>query len=374
MNLTETFATLQQRYSDYYGIDNVNKPFFIGGESSYTAGEFIPSKEVRLNRDASAFADWLRYINIEPRKQQQGGSLQIGPQGFNTSTSDTFNGAERKLNGVKNPVQNLYQMVKAHYDFGLHDDTLDEISEFPNWHQLYRQAFFEGLMNDRQAVGFHGIEHVTTSDKSTNTLGEDVNKGFKQLLRERNSSNIFTGDANGEVKIGEGGHYKTVDHFVQDLYQGIPLHKRKKGMTATMGAGLIGSAEGKYYADNGDTPSEKGLISKLITTTFGGLETVPAHYFPLNDIMITSLKRGGNTRANLSILWQKGKWRRSVEYIAKKETTADWNARREAYHIEDLSSIIWTDLQKVIFLDIKNSLGNPVEILSKPVDNRESIQ
>lgn len=376
LNAKQVFATLQEKYANHYGItvDEVSNGFYLGGDSNYSNGEFVPSKEVVLNSDASAHSNFLGQVNIEPRKQQNGGSLTIGSQGRNTRTNDTKSGSERRVGEFKEPTLNEYQMKKKHFDFGVHDDDLDEMSEFPNWHQLYRQRFFESLSNDRQINAFWGKDYSLTSDLSTHPLLEDAGIGWRELLIERNPTNIFTGDDNGEVHIGKDGHYANLDHWVQDLYQGIPMHKRDAGMCATIGAGLMAMAEGVYFKEQGGTPTEKSHIKqKSITGLYGGIEAITADYFSLNDIMITSLKRNGNARANLSIFWQKGKWRRFITYDPKIERTVDWNARREANHIEDLEKIVWTNLNKVVFLDHKDSQGKPVEILSQPENKWDNL-
>lgn len=369
-DLNKIFATLQKLYAEYYGVANVGKAFSLdSGTTAVNAGTFTPSKEIVLNSDMMAFSDFLSLVNIMPRSQLKGGSFKIGAQGRNTRTNDTKAGQERRVGEFKPAVLNEYEMVKAHFDFGIHDDDLADMSEFPDWHDRYRASMMEAFSNDRQIIGFHGTHHAATSDLSTHELLEDVNIGWRELFRQRNASNVFTGDANGEVHIGKTGHYANLDHWVQDLYQGIPAHKRDAGMTAVIGDALMGMSEGIYYKDQGSTPSEKTRIQeKAVTGMYGGLNGISASYFPQNAIMITSLKRNGNSFANLSIYWQKGSWKRSIAYKPELERTIDWNARREAYHVEDLQKMVDTNVEKVIFLDVKDANGAPVEILPLPVN------
>lgn len=373
--LEEIFATLQAKYAAHYGVKNVATAFPLNAGNLPTnataAGSgFVPSKEIMLLRDVAAHSRFLSRVNMQTRRQKQGGSFKIGPQGRNTRTNDTKGGDERRTGDVKDPVLNLYQMVKAHFDWGMHDDDLSDMSEFPNWHSLYRAAMLESYANDIQICGFHGVEHTTTSDLSTNELLEDVNKGWIQLLRERNSGNVFTGDANGEVKIGNGGNYQNLDQFIHDLYQGIPAHKRSPGMQSVVGEGLMAQAKYQYYGDVAKTPSEKPQIEQnAVTGVYGGLQTLQADYFFQNGIMITNLSGGGTGKSNLSMLQQKGTMKRSIEYVPKKERTIDWNACWRAYHIEDLDKMVFADVEKVIFLDIKDQAGNPVEVEKLPDGN-----
>lgn len=367
-DLQKIFATLQRKYAAFYGVENVGKAFALdSGTPAASNAAFVPSKEIVLNNDMASFSSFLSMINIMSRSQLKGGSFNIGPQGRNTRSNDTKAGQERRVGEVKPAVLNEYEMVKAHFDFGLHDDDLADMSEFPDWHDRYRAAMLEALSNDRLMIGWHGTHHAATSDLTTNELLEDVNVGWRELLRQRNPSNVFTGDANGEVHIGKNGHYASLDHWVQDLYQAITAHKRDAGMTAVIGDALMGMAEGVYYKDQASSPSEKvRLQEKAVTGAYGGLNGINANYFPQNAIMITSLKRNGNSFANLSIYWQKGSWKRSIAYKPELERTNDWNARREAYHVEDLQKMVDTNVEKVIFLDVKNASGNPVEILPLP--------
>lgn len=210
--------------------------------------------------------------------------------------------------------------------------------------------------NDRVLIGWHGEIAERTSDKTKNPLLQDVNKGWITLLKERMSENLLQGGKNkGEIKIGPasgGGEYPNLDALVHDLYQGIPLHKRTAGMTALISESIMGAAEGVYYEHQGNTPSEKEYIKrKTITGTYGGLDSMAAPFMPQTSIIITPLSRNGQKRSNLSIYWQRNSWKRFLRYKPELESSFDWNARREAYHIEDLRAMVGLDVQKIIFVD-----------------------
>lgn len=362
----ERFAEVQRRLAFAYFAEEdasrVTKPFALNAvaRSVMSAGRapagFEPTKEIILNRDIQDFSPFLSLVNVLPRKQQKGGSLLVTNQGRVTRTNNTYAGQERRVSDPKNSILNEYEMVKAHSDFRLHDDDIDAMSEFSNWADLYRAAFLEAMGNDRIIIGWHGESHALTSDLSQNTLLQDVNKGWLKLLKERASSQVLSGGAEaGIIKIGSkanGGDYANLDHLVQDLLQGIPLHKRSAGLTALIAESIMGGAEGVYFQEQAGTPSEKPRIKeKAVTGTYGGLEAMPAPFMPQTSIVITGLKRNGQQYSNLSIYWQKDTWRRSAEYKASLESSIDWNARREAYHIEDLRSMVALDCEQVVFVD-----------------------
>ncbi len=357
----DRFSDIQKKIAvAYLGNENANvkKPFYINDKGLVPQG-FATATEVILNRDMQDSSPFLQLINVLPKKQQRGGSLTIASQSRVTRTHDTYSGVERTLNKPKPSVFNEYQMVKAHADYILHDDDIDSMSEFPEWADMYRAGFFEALGNDRIIVGWWGKEHAVTSDLTTNKLLEDVNKGWLTLLEERASSQLLIKD---EIKIGrgEGNDYANLDHMIQDVYQAIPMHLRSVGMTVLLSEALKGYSDLAYYRDQGGTPTEKMQIANAgVTGSYGGLDVVVAPFMPETVFLITGLKRKGNSFSNLSIYWQKDSWKRSVEYKAQIESSIDWNARREAYHIEDLRAIAGIKAKKIIFTDYgKDPDGN----------------
>lgn len=366
MRLTtaQRFAIIQARLAKaYHGKADpklVKSAFSMSSnEDGHVPAGFKRATEVTLNRDIQNFSSFLEFVNVLPRTHQKGGSLRIGSQGRVTKTNDTKAGTKRRVNTPKDSKDNEYEMAKAHSDFSLHDDDIDAMSEFPDWADLYREAFMESMANDRIIIGWHGEEVSKTSNLTDNPLLQDVNIGWLKLLKERASSQVLNGGKTaGELKIGTaaGSDYANLDHLIQDLYQGIPVHRRTPGMTAMIAESIMGYAEGSYYKDQGSTPSEKQTIqAKSVSGMYGGLDSLPAPYMPQTSIVITGLKRNGQRMSNLSIYWQKGSWKRKATYEAELESSVDWNARREAYHIEDLNAIVALDVEKIIFTDHNNA-------------------
>lgn len=357
----------------------------IAQKKGRVPADFQYATEVRINTDIQSFAPFMQYINVLPRKQEKGGSLTIGSQGRNTRTNDTYNGKERRVGEPKPSKTNMYEMAKAHFDFRVHDDDIDTMSEFPNWFQLYKSAFYASLGNDRLMIGWWGEKHVTTSDLTTHQFLQDVNIGWLELHKQRAPDKVLDETAvkrkndgfkaklendqgdmveqsiDDALLIGKGGNYENFDHFIQDLYQAIPLEKRINKMHVLVSEALLGAAEGAYYSEQGGTPTEKQHIQrKIITGTYGGLEVIPVPYLPQTTVVITSLKGGGNAMGNLSIYYKKESWRKSLEYVAKLESSIDWNARREAYHVEDLNAMAQLSVQRIIFGDFSDKANAKV--------------
>lgn len=349
----QEFADLIQKdLSKKYGVSKkqVEKSF------SLTA-----SQEQKLNTDMPKQSGFLSLINVEPRKQKKGNTLTIGKQGPGTQTNNTKAGNERRPLPYQPMSENPYEMFKAHTDFAMHDDDVSDWSEFKNWRKEYSRAFFQTFNDDRQMIGFHGVQHATTSDLSVDPLMKNVNVGWIELLKQRASEQILP---DAEVIIGDGGTYANLDEYIFDLFQGIPLHKRGPGYVAVIGNGLLAAAQGRYYAEQGATPTEKNMMAKYkILGTYGGLPAITADFFPENAVMITQLKHGGNRRSNLSLHYQKSSWKRVVKYKPELESTIDFNARWEGYHINDLKKMVLSVPDKTII----KATGFEIEQI--PADN-----
>jgi P2 family phage major capsid protein len=304
-----------------------------------------PDVEALLNHDATLQSGFLNMCNVEPRKQLKGNSLRIGPQRLNTRTNDTQNGDPRRPGTPTAWAENEYELVSAHSDFKIHDRDRDTWSQFPNFAEMYRQSYMDGINDDRLIVGFHGTSHVVTSDITTNPMMQDVNVGWFELLKTRNPANFITeGGTATEIRIATGTNddYANLDECISDLRSSIPVHRRKN-LIAVVGSSIIAAAQGKLYKSQGLVPTEKErIMNQQVIGMYGGLITVEADFFPDNAIMVTALKMPGYntaTRSNLSIFYQEGSWRRVLEYKAEIESLVDWNARMEGYHIEDLEAI-----------------------------------
>ncbi len=301
-----------------------------------------PQMDVRLNLDIANRHAFLKMCNVIARRDQTGGSFLIGGHGRNTKTNNTAAGDARRPGNPLDWRENLYQMYKAHSDFKIHDDLKYEWSQFPNFEQMYRQAFQTGIANDRVMIGWHGTSYEVTSDLTTHPLMQDVNVGWFQQLKNRAPEHFITeGNNPGEIRIGvaAGDDYPNLDLLIHDLHKSIPVHKRT-GLVAVVGSSILAGAQGRLFETQGETPTEKEkILSSGVIGTYGGLPTIEADFFPENAVMVTRLKRPGVVMSNLSIYYQAGSWKRHIEYKPELEAVIDWNKRHECYHIEDLEAI-----------------------------------
>ena len=81
-----------------------------------------------------------------------------------------------------------------------------------------RDHITKRIARDRLMIGWNGTSIATETDPTTNTLLQDVNKGWLQKIRDKAGERYLTG-----VKIGDatGKTYKNIDAAVFDMLHSL---------------------------------------------------------------------------------------------------------------------------------------------------------
>jgi P2 family phage major capsid protein len=326
----KAFNALLKAYCRGYNVTNVTEEFSLE-----------PSVEQKLQDKIVEKSTFLPQINVLPVSDLKGetvlGSVN-GPVAGRTDTSEE--GKERIPRDMLGLDANKYELFITHSDVYMRHKTIDVWSKFPDFHDRYTSNVQERIANDRELVGWYGERVADNTDIKANPLLQDVNKGWMQWMRDKKPANILsTGKKEvGEIRIGPGGDYETLDIAVNDLLQGIPKWKRK-GVVALIGDELIARERGAIFNAVKGTPTEKNAMNTAMAK-IGGLDWDTPSNFPGRGLVITSLK-------NLSIYWQESSWRRHIKDKPEKERVEDYNARYEGYVVEDAEQFIAVEFKNV---------------------------
>ena len=285
-----------------------------------------PSVEQKLEDRITESIDFLKQINSVPVKELKGETLGLGvdkPIASRTDTS-TKDRTPRDLSSFS--AENSYECVKTDYDSYITYKTLDTWAKFGNLQTRIRNHITKRIAQDRLMVGWNGTSVAKNTDPTTNTLLQDVNKGWLQKIRDRAGERYLTG-----VKIGDadGKTYKNTDAAVFDMVHSLlGVHHRKD----TDNRVFISSdmVTNKYLGliQEHDAPTERIALNTLLSTrTLGGLPAVVVPYFPDRTILITK-------PSNLSIYWQTGGHRRNIIENPKRDCIEDYQSINEDYVIE----------------------------------------
>lgn len=321
---TETRPLFDQytlRLAQLNGVTDPSKIFTVSPEVQQTL-------EGKM-QESSAF---LRSINMVPVNDMQGQKVGIGIGSTIAGRTDTTGQAERQPSDPTILDDNEYRCYQTDFDTALSYARIDAWARHKNFQQLIRNAILERQALDRIMIGFNGTHAAATSNRATNPLLQDVNKGWLQQYRDNAPERVMTGGkTDGIVKVGGAdGDYANLDALVMDAVANLiePWHAKDPGLVVILGRGLL---HDKYFPiiNQNNAPTEQ-LAADLVlgTKRMGGLAPADVPFMPNNAILITSLR-------NLSLYWQIGGRRRFIQEQPAKNRVANFESSNDAYVVED---------------------------------------
>jgi P2 family phage major capsid protein len=263
--------------------------------------------------------------------EQTGAKLGLGVGSPIASTTDTAT-KDRQTSDVTDLDENGYNCTQTNFDTHLTYAKLDAWAKFKDFQTRIRNAIVRRQALDRIAIGFNGRSRAATSDRTANPLLQDVNKGWLQRMRDQAPNRVMDeGATAGKIKVGAAGDYANLDALVADLLANMidPWHQDDTALVVLCGRGLL---HDKYFPliNKTQAPSEM-LAADVIQSQkrIGGLPAAAVPFFPANAVMITSYD-------NLSIYFQDGARRRTIDDNAKRDRVENYESSNDAYVVEDL--------------------------------------
>jgi phage major capsid protein, P2 family len=290
-----------------------------------------PSVQQKLETRMQESTGFLGKINIIGVNEQQGEKIGLGVGGPVAGTTNTAN-ADRATSDISTLDKDGYICTQTNFDTHITYAKLDAWAKFPDFQTRLRDAILTRQALDRIMIGFNGTSRAASSDKVTNPLLQDVNKGWLQKYREFATARVMdevVADS-GVINIGDTGDYKNIDALVFDMVNNLiePWYQEDTELVAICGRALLAD---KYFpiVNATQAPSEQ-LAGQIIMSQkrIGNLPAVRVPFFPANAIMVTRLD-------NLSLYWQEGGRRRTVVDNAKRDRIENYESSNDAYVVED---------------------------------------
>jgi len=312
-----TFLTeFALQLSKSYGVENVNKQFNITGP-----------QETKLKAALLESVEFLSLITTMEVDQIKGQVVKVG----NYSIATGRKGGARFVTG-QDVGGHTYELTETDSCAALTWALLSV------WGNAGNQKQFMQLMNqnatkrfalDMLRVGFNGTSIAADSDPVANPLGEDVNKGWHQIVTEKAAGQIVTDPIYFDVD--GGGDYKTLDAIATELKNTLihPALRSDPRLVVLVGSDLTATAQTSMM-DKADTPTEKVAAQKM-DKTIGGMNAYTPPFFPGKRIVVTML-------SNLHIYTQKGTKQRKSENVEDRKQYEDKYWRNEGYAIEEFEA------------------------------------
>lgn len=312
-----------------------------GVADASTTFTVAPAVEQKLEARIKASSEFLSKINVIPVINQKGEKLAVGVNRTLAGRTDTTS-ADRQPGNVGDPAKiNGYTCEKTNFDSELRYAQLDAWRHHENFQILIRDSIVAQQSSDRIMIGWNGTSCAATTNRTTNPLLQDVNKGWLHHIRtdaplHRVEDGDLTADATKAIYVGEGTvgtdvDYRSLDALVLDAKKMIPAHRRgDTNLVVIIGHDLL---DDKYFTiaqRTGAQATEVEATDRILQSSkqIGGLPAIAVPHFPANAILITSLK-------NLSIYYQEGTRRRHIADEPKRDRYVNYESVNEAYVVED---------------------------------------
>lgn len=303
-----------------YGVASVSEDFNV-----------TPTHAQRLQDKIVEQDSFLQKINVLPVDELKGEKVLGSVAGLLGKRTNT-DANDRTTSDVLSLGSQIYELHKTEFDTHIKYRTIDSWAKFPDFEERYANWVRKAIALARVNVGWYGTSVAAVTNATTSPNGEDVNKGWLQLLREYKSGAqwLTEGATENEIRIGEGGDFPNLDAAVHACLQMIDkVHRKSNDLVAFIGDDLLAEEQARLYAAQGRTPSEKERIQNLLVTrTYGNLPCDTPTGFPSRGLLITSYN-------NLSLYYQADSWRRKIEDNAKRDRVEDYNSVNEGYVVED---------------------------------------
>lgn len=279
--------------------------------------------ETKLREAMLHSVAFLSLISVMPVDQLKGQVVDIG--GGALFTGRVKDGRFRKAIGVDG---NTYELVET--------DSCASIpwSLLSQWANAGKSGEFTKLMNaaiakhfalDILRVGFHGKTIAESTNPTTNKMGEDVNKGWLTIVKEKKAGQVLASATLDATGTTEGSH-KNLDAMVNDLRNSVIAeeHVDDPDLVVLIGRDLIASEQSRLMGE-ADKPTEHNA-AQMLSKSIAGMRAYTPPFFPANQIIVTSL-------SNLQVLQQTGtQWRKAKNEEDRKAFENSW-LRNEGYAV-----------------------------------------
>ena len=320
-------AVLDTHFADTARAFNVTPGNPAAGQNYAATPSVAQTIYTKIVEDGNEF---LRSINVIPVSEMKGERIGMSLTGRVGSRTDTTGANERTPKHLVDTAAKLYEVFATEFDVALSYAKIDMWAKFPDFRQRYMALVRQAIGNDMLQAGWTGTSIAATTDLVTNPLLQDLNKGWLQLIREFNGgSQYILGDGVGSVKIGPTSSFVNLDVLAHAAKELLPVYFRNRpDLVLCAGSDVLSYQEDVYLEANGNTPTEKAMLSGRITKAYAGLPTISPAFFPQSAIMVTPLQ-------NLSIYYQDSSVRRLQKDKPEKNEVQDFNSVNQGYVIEE---------------------------------------
>lgn len=299
------------------------------------AFNITPENQQSLHTALGEQTDFLKNINQIPVTAQLGDKIGLGVSKPIASRVDTEE-EERETRYLGELDDDKYVCTQTNFDTHLKYSLMDSWAHLGNFGAIYAGQISKQIARDTIMVGWRGESVAKKTDLAANPLLEDVNEGWITKVRKKQPSQRFMGYAsdgaatNDAYKIGEGGHYNTLDALVFDMLMNLldPWHQDAADLVVMVGR-EVWVHHGLTLLNNSALPTERNALQTWFASkTVAGLPCIMPPYLPKRSVIVTSYD-------NLSVYHQVCSLRRTILDNPKRDRVEEYISENVAYAVED---------------------------------------
>lgn len=315
MLLTPKAEALIRKYAaglaKSYGVPDTSKFFAL-----------TDPRDIQLRNTLLQQYEFLQLINTQTVEQVQGQVVATGNPGLFTGRkkSGRFSrkmdnsGNEYKLAETDSGSYLDYVTLVTWANAGSEDEFFQRIQAFSN----------ESFALDILRIAFNGTHVAEDTDPDKYPLGDDVNRGWHTIVKERSPAQIVTGD----VTIGgANADFMGLDAAVTDLIHTniFEPYRQDPRLVVLVSADLIGG-DATSMMNRIDKPTEK-VAAQLINREIAGRKVYSPPFMPEGRLIVTTL-------SNLHLYSQRGTGQRKAEWVDDRKRFENNYLRMEGYAVE----------------------------------------
>jgi len=304
-----------------YGVDAVERQFAVSAPM-----------ETKLRAALLESVEFLSMITTMPVDQIKGQVVKVGNYAIATGrknggrfvTGQGVDGHDYELTETDSCSALTWALLSTWANAGNKNQFM----------QLMNQNATKRFALDMLRVGFNGTSIAADSDPVANPLGQDVNKGWHQIVKDKAAGQIMT-DAVYFDPDG-AGDYATLDAIATELKNTLihPALRSDPRLVVLVGSDLTATAQTSMM-NKADKPSEKVAAQKM-DKQIGGMPAYTPPFFPGKRMVVTTL-------SNLHIYTQKGTQQRKSENVEDRKQYEDKYWRQEGYAVEEFEAYAAVD-------------------------------
>ncbi len=161
-------------------------------------GTVTPTVQQTLESKAREQSNFLNRINVVGVDELNGQKIGLSIGSTIAGRTDTSTTGTRATSDPSSLAAQTYALKKTNFDTHLTYAKLDAWAKFPDFQARISNLINEQITNDRIMIGFNGTSVADTTNRTTNSLLQDVNKGWLQYLRDNRTTQHTS-----SVKVGE---------------------------------------------------------------------------------------------------------------------------------------------------------------------------